>query len=279
LRVVRGEAMEAMGSWEAGGGWKRWWRGPAKLDGEWIVLDRARAEEYRMADMLEKSVASDFAAIKHPREALEFVAQYGLLEHGIPGADDHRERWSVWEGRARQVSDLFTMYRALTGAMAGEAEALDALWKEALPNVLTRPVVRVQREGRTVEQLYVKPQDPATDEELFLLASRWIMAIINVGLRGGSGEHHVEMWIDVEEPGHFVIAPMPPNVAALVYYQAALHIVQHDPLGRCEECSRFFHIADRRQRYCSATCAGRARQRRWARRKRAGVVVEDQAVP
>ena len=257
-----------------------WWlRGSARVEGDWIVLDRTSAQSYFLDEVAEEPLVTELAAIRTPREAADFASRYGLLRIGARDSGELRERWSAWEGAARRLSDILAVYRALTNALAGEQEATETLWQDLLPRILSQPVGRaVAREGGEVVIVSAGPQNPETDANLFRLAGNWLIVTINNGLEE-SRELQTTMNLGQKAPGEFVIAPSPPTLLALAYYQAMLHLVRRDPLERCQECQRFFIVTDRRQRHCATACATRARQRRWAQRKRAGVVVEDQAVP
>ena len=70
-------------------------------------------------------------------------------------------------------------------------------------------------------------------------------------------------------PGNLILAPLAPTLLALAYSRLAQFVVDKVAARPCEECHQFFEVRDVRQKFHSATCAGRARQRRFAERKAA----------
>lgn len=71
-------------------------------------------------------------------------------------------------------------------------------------------------------------------------------------------------------PGDFVLTLRPPNLLARAYVEVALDMTGGVPVSACPVDGRPFPVRDPRQIYCSEQCAGRARYRRFATRKKAG---------
>ncbi len=92
-----------------------WWRGPAKLDGEYTVFDAAMAERYDTAE-LGPEVLLDYAAITSPREAVKFVSRYGFLQVP-PGATPRESTWSeVTGGQLMQLQLKAQLVRQQPGS-------------------------------------------------------------------------------------------------------------------------------------------------------------------
>lgn len=246
--------VESRGGHALRGDLQLWLAGPATLEDGWVVLDLARAREYRPLGVVGQH--SDLAAVASPPDVLAFVQQHGLLRHP-PGADEQRERLSDFESEALKLRSVLRLNlelrRALTDDPSERAEGLSALRGE--------PVLSAFFEKA--------PSDLA----LAAQASKVISTVVSDGLRG------VELavapmfeWTESDpqpfgDVGDFMLAPHVPNLLGLAYYRLAADIVNRTPMRMCEECGRMFPVHDQRQRFCTKTCASRARYHRWSKQR------------
>src|SRR4051812_30810762 len=94
-----------------------WVRGYAMIEGEYIVLDMTRSEEYRL-QLEEPELLFRLSQVKRPMDAREFVGHYGLLYHGM-GATEYKEKFSQWEQDALGLSSILRLYYTLQRALIG----------------------------------------------------------------------------------------------------------------------------------------------------------------
>jgi hypothetical protein len=231
----------------------KWLHGPARIEGEFVVLDPSRARPY--FPIAEQELVYDLAAVRRPQDALAFVQRYGLLTHG-PDANEHREALSLFVKEALSVTFALTLYLSIRKAVGSEAlAASDAIreLREFLPEFL--PELGVARK--------------TTDHGVIDLASRTVAGLVNSGLVGVESKIEHAGGYEEGERGDFLLSARSPTLRGLIYHQLALLITTRFPLRTCaeSECGRFFPVRDKRQQFCSATCSGRARQRRWAERR------------
>src|SRR5262245_20336323 len=232
-----------------------WLRGPARIEGEWVVLDRERAEEYEPDDA--DDALTDLGAIDRPDQVIAFVRKHGLLKQG-PDAADHREPLSDWWASANQVFNTLQLAARLRKAIAGDRDALEYLettwhplyYGEDWPAGYDRREILLARMGYAVAQRV--SAGLAGVEEQIAAGVQFVSA--ETGERGSAGT--------------FYFRPRAPHLLALVYHRLARLLVERTPIEPCEECGRIFVVTDRRQRYCSPQCGNRVRFRRWAKTHR-----------
>ena len=238
-----------------------WLRGPARLEGEHIVLDTRRAERY--PPMATTDLAFDLAAIRRPSDSLEFCRRYGLLWHG-PDSEDYREEVSRWQDEALELTGVLQLNSAVRRAVAGDQAAVTEMresWDPILASILDAPGVSEHLGG-------------TRDDQLLIVASSFVATTVSEKLAGvEEGIGAAVDFIDpsgtvLGPPGAYIFTPHPQNLLGYAYHHVALLLVGREPTDVCLECGRFFLIADRRQQFCSKSCAGRARQRRWIQRRR-----------
>ncbi|HHX44471.1 MAG TPA: hypothetical protein GX714_10860 [Chloroflexi bacterium] len=223
-----------------------WLRGPASVVDGWIVLDRQRAHEYHPYGA--SNLAFDLAAVSTPQDAIAFVTRYGLLRHG-PQANEWREPYSEWQQESSQLRAVFMLKSALDRALEGAPEELQRL----------APVIRPLWQGA-----------PENDKELTEQAAKTIAMIVSEGLRGV--EHRLIAmfeWGAGNAPNEFATGIHPTDLVGYAYHHVAQLLNKKVVWLACPECGQYFVPTDGRQRYCSPTCAGRARYRRWAEKQKA----------
>ena len=233
-----------------------WWRGPARIEGEWVSLDASRAEVFQ--PLSEAGLLFDLANLRRPDDVVAFVRGYGLLRLG-PGSCDPRERLSAFFSTAHTLASLLGLCRLIRTGLAGDREAHRALWEVVYPWLSPA----------------LEPQ-PKTDEELMIGASQALAALISDGLAGvelrmnSDVEWRVGPGGETGRPDGFRLAPQISDLVGLAYYELALLITERVPMAACGECERFFIVDDPRRRFCSTTCANRSRRRRWRERREPG---------
>ena len=77
-------------------------------------------------------------------------------------------------------------------------------------------------------------------------------------------------------PGALRFVLKPPDLLTWAYLQLGAVVARPEDVARCEACDKYFERTDLRQRYCSARCSSRARQRRYQARQGAKGEVHEQ---
>jgi len=226
----------------------QWLRGPAVIDGDHVVLEERQRETYQ-PHVHPYELLLDLAGVDSRHDILGFVRKHGLLWHG-PDADEHRESLEDWAVATGWLRWTLLLYADLGDFVDGDESRFDA--------VRTNELVRVFAGG----------EPPVYRDELKHLASEAVSHAITAGL----GEVRVNVVAASEtsytesRPGEFSFLFDPANLLGHAYAEAAHLIVQRAPLTQCPECGRLFAVEHGRQKFCTPTCAGRARQRRFAER-------------
>jgi hypothetical protein len=216
-----------------------WTRGLARLDGGRIVLDPERADEYEVPRR-DPGVVYDLAAIHKPSDTLRFVREHGLLWVNVKTDNDDDRAWNfpeprfsepfaAWETTARDFREILAAYEQLqAAALRGE-------------NWLSGPLAE---SAKVIEQKFadMPAQTPAAA----------FVQTVHVAPEGNA----------------FRLEGHPIDLEHAAWYELMTIVVESVPLRRCIECGRFFPITDQRKRFCSTQCAGRARYRRYAAKKR-----------
>jgi len=229
-----------------------WLRGFARYEDGYISIDKPE----RFQPMAHRGMVFDLAHVTTPAEAVEFASRFGLLWHG-PESEALKERFEDWESEATTLRVLLRLLVAIQDGIAGEPEALDELrttWRDFMAKHFEAPA--------------------ESDGELLTAASVLVSWIVNEKLAGM--EHGMTAACQWEgqargvrgEPGVWRLQPRPKNLLGFIYYELALSIVEGFHARICEGCRTAFRVVDQRQRFCSATCANRARYRRWSEKKK-----------
>jgi hypothetical protein len=232
-----------------------WTRGPARLNADWVILDTTKAENYSTAGL---DLLFELASIGGPADIVPFVRRFGLLWHSANYETDCREKVADWQREASHLRYQLTLWRLLQRSIAGDVNANQVLWD-----------YQSHFQIRYTQDVY--PRAPLSDDELHVTVSQLLAWHVDKGLEDMrihiAAGAIVNVGGHLGEPGRFLFIPGPPNLLGFAYHQLALLLVDRMPLDTCRECGRFYHVTDRRQQYCSPTCAGRARHRRWTARK------------
>jgi hypothetical protein len=230
-----------------------WVRGPAQIQGGEIVIV-GDPEEYWPIN--HQGLAFDLAGAGDPERLIEFVERWGLLHHGDPQGE-LREDVSKMQESAHTFRTLLETYSVLQQASRKEPGGMEAL-----------------RSLRKALALYFE-SPAASDDELKFQASRMIAWRVSKGLRNvGSGLDAASRYISPEGETYpedsFLLAARPNDLLGYAYHDLAMTLARSEPARRCEECGRTFRVTHKRQKFCDERCAGRARYRRWAQKRKEG---------
>src|SRR5438132_6698072 len=104
-----------------------WIRGKGRYSDGWIVLAEPDPNTYSpLVPRPDGDLLFELLAVNSPQRAVAFVQSWGLLHHG-PGAADHRERFTEWQGEINKLNNILDAYRCIGPALAGDAKALQML--------------------------------------------------------------------------------------------------------------------------------------------------------
>jgi hypothetical protein len=227
-----------------------WVRGPrVRHERGWLVLEPEGSESYQPG--FESGLAYELTGVSDPDDAIAFVRRWGLLRHGaFTDSKPLREPFEEWLATVTAFRYTLLLYDLLMRSLAGDEEALDEL------------------EGTWGEVVRGAFNEPSTDRAgLLVQVSELIAGMVTKGMQSSSVRLDSATLVD-DDPGTFVIGTTSPDLVGFAYNELATIINGRTPIERCEMCGRFFEVVDARQRHCSKACAGRARSRRF-RRKRA----------
>jgi hypothetical protein len=177
-----------------------WAHGHARIAGDEVILDEARAERYYMYESTDLMFElADLAADWNKRDArdvLAFVRRYGLLWHGADdlGTGECREPLSKWWDESRMLAVIMDLYVDLKeSAKVGSADPL----RTALIDFTTAF------------------QAPApTDQVLMEQASIFLAEVVSEKLQGCSLGVVSSVQLDVKPKGPviFLLQQNPPNL-------------------------------------------------------------------
>jgi hypothetical protein len=238
-----------------------WWRGPAVVEGDWIVLDRERMEPYKpmLFDVLRpgENLLTELAIVRRPRDAVAFARSFGLL-YAPPDDGPWRESFRVWEQQARLLRIGLTLYADVQATMADRAPERMRTLREAWSPLLAP--------GRPDLDFAAM-----TDVAVFSQAANAVVSIVNEGI-GEASERTAVMVDEKRGPLWFMAEPQTPDLLTFVYLQLQTLVTGMVPLRTCAdpECGRSFTPDDPRARYCQPAHGNRTRARRSRRRLTAG---------
>lgn len=241
-----------------------WVRGPAELRGDRVVMDFARRERY--APMSRPDLPSALARVRCAGDARAFVRDYGLLRHGerypaseyVDGTPDDEMPETVSEPvqdllqagqTAREALLVLRLLQRACDAGAESRPAIEALAKWAA-TAWPRHLQRNRRGSAATDRTFLR------DVEL------WLAGQISAGLQGirfGVSGGTLS-GLDLGE-FRFVVAEAT-SLMDFVWFLIAQRLIGKSTVLQCDECREFFIAHDGRQRFCTATCATRARVKR-----------------
>jgi hypothetical protein len=260
-----------------------------QLNDHWIYFeDDARWELYEPSR--QRGVLYDLTSLREPADALGFLKRWGLLWHSgaSQGGDEvlEPELLSDWFHAARELERLLHLYALYRKGLIRDEAGVRALARYfaslytgllyAADPVAWQPTTDEQRDTFRSALEAWSSEDADIDE---MLEDVWDEL---------TGELHERLWskegtevklsvfsvreldnVDQKPPGEFALIARVPNLVELAYYELALEMTEGTVLEICPEDQKIFPVRDPRQRYCTPQCAGRARYRRYAERKKA----------
>jgi hypothetical protein len=235
----------------------RWRKGPTRLEGDVLVLDAPRGEDY---DPLTKpNIGLELVRVTDAEAAVRFATEFGLLRRGYVEKDvliiPQRESLSSFLDAARTLNRYMTTILDVRDGEQGDREALARLRREFVGG----PV----RERRKPREWHPPSEHVAADTDdrtLLLHASEWATWQISIGLkearifvfdRGVRGEN--------VPPGNLRVGVLPTTLLDVCYMQIATTLADREPVEVCRECRRVFLMDDARQKFCTPKCASRFR--------------------
>ncbi len=252
-----------------------WLCGPAWIDGEDIVMDRARASTYY--PLAEREIGIDLARVRTPEDAVAFVGRYGLLQQPIslPGRPlkPLREPFASFETSADDLRHVLETERLVRRGTKGDPEAIGRLRQLVVIPEDHRMSVQDDETGELVTRragdVYTADERfvDADDRTLVMHANEYYVAgPLNEGMADSLACVHDRAFAgESVPPGALRIGIRPTSLTAICYLSVALALADQASIGTCAdpECARPFFIADKRQRFCSKACGNRVRFQRF----------------
>lgn len=278
-----------MREWIGVGSGPIWVRGPARIDGDEIVLDGGASERYaafdpehatrllfdlgnlgKLGEMSEgeqdpNARLIDAVRLKDTGCAIEFAETHGLLWHGPGqvGAGEVRESLKDWFLAGAELSISTATYSCIRRSQEeGSAEPV-------------RSYLRLLRDAGIFGHIRL----PDADNELLEYASIQLAERISRGMAGCTPTFSAVCgWKKDGEKvggaGEFGFGNDPGSLIGAANYQLASLVSRWKVVRNCEECGEMFVPEDPRRRY-HPKCGARKRQRE-SRQKRKAAAMRQQ---
>ena len=250
---------------------RRWLRGPARLEGDTIVVDYARGTAWD--PLSEPALGRELARVRTPDDAVAFAERFGLLRDGAEGIDRFpeallpgREPFQVFAEAAESLRSITRTVLDVRSAVEGDAEALLRLAARFFTS-----------EAEPEPHPGIPDWDPppqrirATDDRSLLIhASHWSGWQLSIALKDTRAfiYDRAERGESVS-PGHLRVGILPRTLLDACYLTLAVSLADKDPLSICMECERLFVVEDARQKFCTPKCANRSRFRKHDQKRKA----------
>lgn len=232
----------------------KWMRGEARIDGDEIVLDAARARPY---DFLEPehyaTLLPDLAALYDFKlqDPVEFARDHGLLWHGPDDLTNGscRESLRKWQAAGMYLTMTITLYMALR-------QGLDENTAEPVRGLLWA----YRDAGLFIDKM------PDDKDELLEYVSIQLAELITRGLEGSSETFVAACGLvrdgeKVGPAGDFRYVTETPDLVATAYKHLASLIVTRAEFRECKGCRRLFQPDHGSQTHHTKDC-GRNKRRR-----------------
>lgn len=269
-----------------------WHRGPARIAqnkpgaSKLIVLDQRRARLYAIVSS--EDLLFDLERVTDEESALQFVGKYGLLSETESLSGVFVGAWVMpldqflWV--AKSIRTCLQIYRWLKPALDDDPDALAELRKLEVEarEITGRGGLGVELDpaGRDLilalkQRATKSPGARATDPELLSLMAQALAFLINIGLAGV--EERMSASIAWPQPREgtgwprdaFTLDARPKTLLGAAFHHLALVVLNRRPLDACERCGSLYFREDPRQRFCTTTCADRARRERHSAKRSA----------
>lgn len=236
-----------------------WISGPARIDGDEIVLEPDKARLYSAFEPEHyPEVLCDLAALRDFKlqDPVDFARRHGLLRHGPDQVHkgEYRESLRWWRAVGTYLSMTIHLYMALK-------QGLDE--KSAGP---VRAFLWAYRDARLF-----KDKIPDDKDELLEYASIQLAELITRGLEDSKETFVAACGLlrdgnKIGPPGDFRYVIEPPNLVALAYKHLASLIVTRAEFRVCKGCGRWFQPIHGRQWHHTKDCGRNKRQRNFRAR-------------
>ena len=234
----------------------------------------------------EPRVGVELSRVRSPDDAAEFVRRFGMLTQ-LPSLDPRelstlrsplRERYAVFEKTAFDLHIILETMLAVRRGNKGDAQAINQLHEwcsvpEDQEYHYKDPSTGEARVGKAGDFFSPAERNVGVDDRAILtFASEYAAQRVNKGLQS-SGHATLRVFDrahagEANVPGAWRIGLEQATLLTACYLSVALVLVDQEPIGICAEqsCQRVFFVTDGRQRFCTATCANRARFKRYKAR-------------
>jgi hypothetical protein len=222
----------------------------------------------------------DLAAIRHPVDVLRFVKSWGLL-HSYDDEDENPILPTVEEfmHESLHINWLLTLYGFLRPGH--DHEATRRSLAEYMVGIFMGEFARSAREwltdpqGRNVDLDLIERYARGADVEQMQIDVRDILQqelhespLRNVELSLGNLDDFESSPTEGSPPGDFALSVLPRDLLARTYAELAMQMTEGIPVATCPVDGSVFAVRDPRQIYCTTQCAGRARYRRFAEKRK-----------
>lgn len=259
-------------------------RGPAVIkDGIVDFADYDTLEIYNWTDA--ESLPYELAAIRDEADILGCVRRWGLLGTQAESPEiSMPEPLEDWWQAARSMNFMLYLYalvdkyeRGTLGSRREVAEFWAGVFSAKVNwSWLAKPDEREQMLDMRIEAIQERADLDVLVEDIrteILEEELWDLENQRAKLSLRRTDTVAEMLgAEVRDmpPGNYVLTILCEDLLARAWIQLAMEVTRGVPAEICPVDGRVFAVRDPRQRYCSPQCAGRARYRRFAEKKKGG---------
>jgi hypothetical protein len=258
---------------------RNWFRGPATRDRDVIVMDGRRGHAESYEPMLEPRVGLELARVRTPDDAVRFVTRFGVLGGRSitrpPVLDDpwpaeYRQPFTDFERAAEDLRQILRTVQDVRKATEGDQTALARIKQHFGPPEPDSDLSITSAAGTVIWKArdWHSPEYFTRDDRAILIdASDWAATGLMQGLNDSDARPYVfepaQLFPGSKiKPGGLRTGILTETLLGFCYLSVA-QVIASEPLATCDECNRAFIVDDKRQRFCEAACANRARFRRF----------------
>jgi hypothetical protein len=235
-----------------------WERGRAVFRDRYVCLETR--ESYLPFEEDVGALLFELAAVEQPEDAVAVASRFGLLR-SRPGAPLARERFTVWQEVAGNLSGILKLYVLLRESATDEAAAMQ----------LRQMMREFRQHADDGQRSFLDGYDTGPQ------ASIVIAEAVNAGLGGAterlvsaaSVEQHQHGNVVRGEPDHFFFAPELINLEGLAYHQLALTLADGSDIFICARCERARPRTHGNQKHCNTRCRNQKNIRAYRARQTA----------
>jgi hypothetical protein len=254
---------------------RNWVRGPAKLEGDAVVVDFSRGSSY--SPLGELRVGLELMTVKTPEGARAFAERYGLL---VISQDDRkqpsgRERVGAFLETSEDLNNIVKTMSLVRRASRGDADAVAILRARFITPIdapihdeTWPPEWKAYWTQRTLDER--RERNAWDTRSLLIHASDFAAWGLNDGLMSGAQGSTPYVFDRAQQgeevgPGQLRIGVLAESLKQVCYLTVAI-MLSHESVAACQNCGNVFEISDPRQtKYCRPTCGNRYRVRKHAK--------------